>query len=60
MSDTFTTPPTIDPRAELERVGDLASEALAALADEREGDFRRDVLELHTRAATLLHLVATW
>lgn len=50
----------VDVRAELERVGWLATEALEALEQEAEGDFRRDVLELHTRAATLLHLVATW
>lgn len=52
--------PEVNPQEELERVGDLASNAIAALLDEREGDFRRDILELHTRAATLLHLVATW
>lgn len=45
---------------ELERISELADISLKALADEREGDFTRDVLELHTHAAALMHLVATW
>lgn len=53
-------PPDINPVDELLRVGALSELALLSLSEEREGDFRRDILELHTRAATLLHLVATW
>lgn len=60
MNPTYTDVPAVDVREELERVSVLATQALEALEQEAEGDFRRDVLELHTRAATLLHVVATW
>ena len=44
----------------LTRVEAIAKAAREALIDEREGDFTRDVLELHTHSALLLHLVASW
>lgn len=45
---------------QLRRVRKVAMDASRALVDEREGDFSRDILELHTHAGALVHLVATW
>lgn len=45
---------------ELEAILDAARKAQLALADEHEGQLRNAVVELHTRAAACLHLVATW
>lgn len=45
---------------ELERIEVLCAQARDHIEAEAEGDFSRDILELHTRAALLLHLVAAW
>lgn len=44
----------------LRRIEKASRKARLALVDEHEGDFLRDVLELHTHSASLLHTVATW
>lgn len=47
-------------REKLADVREIASLAAEAIDDQREGDLARRIVELHTEAAALLHLVSTW
>lgn len=50
----------VDLPTELTEIRLLVLAAQEALQDEAEGRLRSAIVELHTRAAACLHLVATW